>query len=586
MHRMRMWLLILAVLCATRTVGAEDVVPSDRRLPKQVLGYVSLRSVAELKTHWSKTSLGRLGEEPALAEFWTEISAAYKKVSAKIESEYGVSLEDLLSTPQGEVAFAAVQPPGQKVSLVALVDFGDKRETLDKLLEKAIAALEEQGLKHSEDEQDDARIHLFKKPADEENKKRPAGYFDTIAYCLKDSFLLAGTSAEAIKSVLTRWDGKHEQIFAETEVYRYIVERGRDDVQSPPMMTWYLDPVGLVKGVLTTMQPVSLQTTMALSMVPQLGLDKLRAIGGTLDVAVGEYDEISRTLIYMEQPPTGVLNLFQFPATNLAPPKWISAQTSTFYAVNWDIAKAYDAVEKLVDTFQGAGSFARTVDSVAETEELGNLHPKKDVIDLLTGKVQIMGDFRDAADAGTQRYLFALEVKNTAAFKSTLSKVAKIPGFPGKFREFQGEPVYEFPLPAADEEEKAGRPTAVGIAVAEGHFLIATDVTLLEDVLRGNKTDETLADAPAYRKLAAKFPAQTSWISFQKQDAQVKELYEMLRTGKADELFGDDEEFKVDFSKLPPFDVVKKYLPATAGYAVPDERGLLLIDFTLRSEKD
>src|SRR6185369_2029522 len=180
--------------------------------------------------------LGRLGDEPALAEFWSEAGAAYKKISAKVETKIGLSLEELLAIPQGEVAFAAVQPPGQKVSLVALLDFGEKRETVDKLLEKAIAALEEQGLKHSEEEQDDARINLFKKPAEDDGKKRPAPYYDTIAYCVKDSFLLVGSSADAIKAVLTRWDGKHEQIFADAEVYRYITERGRDDVPSPPAL--------------------------------------------------------------------------------------------------------------------------------------------------------------------------------------------------------------------------------------------------------------------------------------------------------------------------------------------------------------
>src|SRR5204862_182910 len=128
-----------------------------------------------------------------LAEFWRELGSVFLKVSDKVETEIGIGLEELLSIPQGEVAFAAVQPPGKKISIVAFFDFGEKREPVEKLLEKAVAALEEQGAKRSEEEQDDARIILFKKPADEDSKKKSSEYFDTLAYCMKDSFLLVGT---------------------------------------------------------------------------------------------------------------------------------------------------------------------------------------------------------------------------------------------------------------------------------------------------------------------------------------------------------------------------------------------------------
>lgn len=588
MQRLRVCLLALTALFFARGTVADDAIPSARRLPPQVLAHVTLSSVPKFNEQWGKTLIGQMGKEESLVEFVRELSAQFKKLSGKVEAEIGLNLEELLAIPQGEIAFAVIGLPGKKLAPTLLFDFGDKQESIEKLLEKGVAFLEENGAKHSEEEFEETRIHILKKPAEESDadakKNRrdasAADYFDTLAYCLKDRFLLAGTSVDAVKSVLSRWDGKHEQTFAENEVYRYILERGRDENSPPPIFAWFIDPVGLGKSIATAQQPVSMQTTMALAMLPKLGLDKLKAIGGSGDMVQGDFDSINRVLIYMEPPPTGVLNLFQFTMANLAPPKWVSAQSAAFYAINWDLEKAFAAVESLVDSFQGPGSLAAQIDKFAENEELGNLHVKKDVIDLLSGKTQVVVDFADADKAESQRVLIAMEVKNVPGFKATLAKIAKISGFPGKPREFQGELILEIPLPSVGDDEKG---KAIGISVTENHLMIATDVTILEDAMRGSK-DETLAESPVYRKLAAKFPTQTSSISFSRQDMQIKSVYDMLRSGQMDQLFGEDEEFKLDFSKLPPFDEIKKFLPPTASYMVSDPRGLLFINFSLRNE--
>lgn len=596
MMRMRAAFIVAVQLLAlglAQGARADDAILSDRRLPPNVLAYVSLRNIPELKTQWNKTLLGQLGKEEALADFLGDLGEQIKDASGKIEAEIGLSLTDLLAIPQGEVAVAIVQPPGKKIAAVLLLNFGDRKDSVEKLLEKAMAALEKHGVQRTEEEFDDTRIIIHHQKKDEGDaagsaKKGAAkNPFDTLAYFIKGSFLAIGSSADALKAVITRWDGKHEQTFAENDVFRYLSERTRDENQNvAPLFTWFIDPIGLVKAIATTVQPGSPQVAMGLAFLPTLGLDKLKGIGGSGDFARGEYDSVSRTLVCIDHPATGVLNVFQFPAAALAPPKWVSSQVASYNALNWDSEKAYAAIETLVDTFQGAGSFSALIDQVAKNPQVGNIHIKNDVIDLLTGRIQVVGDFADPDKPDSERFLFALNVKNAAAFRTTLGKIANIPGFPGKAREFQGETLYEIATGSRNEEgdEANKKPAAVGIAVTENCLMIATDVTLLEDVMRGNKNQETLADSPLYKKIADKFPAQTSAIGFQKQDVQIRSLYEMLRSGKAGDLFGED--LKLDFAKLPPFDVVKKYLPPSGSYMVPDGRGLLFVSYSLRDEKD
>jgi hypothetical protein len=117
-------------------------------------------------------------------------------------------------------------------------------------------------------------------------------------------------------------------------------------------------------------------------------------------------------------------------------------------------------------------------------------------------------------------------------------------------------------------------PSAAG--VVDNSLMLTTDVALLEQVIRADKDEQPLVDSPAYRRVAQYFPSRTSLLGFQKQDAHFAAVYEMFRTG-------DTTMPGLDASKLPPFSDIKKYLPPTGIYAIPDERGALYVTFTLKN---
>ena len=131
--------------------------------------------------------------------------------------------------------------------------------------------------------------------------------------------------------------------------------------------------------------------------------------------------------------------------------------------------------------------------------ETGNLHLKKDLIDLMTGSyVSVTDQVGQGAEART-RMLWALELRNANAMKGVMARIAGIEGFPGTQRDFQGETIYEFTIPEGALEnlgvpnltrlqaggaDNSGE-TTVGMAVADQRLLLAFDVTLLEQVIRG-----------------------------------------------------------------------------------------------------
>ena len=117
-----------------------------------------------------------------------------------------------------------------------------------------------------------------------------------------------------------------------------------------------------------------------------------------------------------------------------------------------------------------------------------------------------------------------------------------------------------------------------GGLVPGGQLMFTTDVTLLEQVLRGDKDRESLVDSAAYKQVAARFPAKASITGFQKQDAQLKTAYDLFKSGQGAAITSE-----VDFTTLPDFDVVKKYLTPAGSYAEPDKNGVLFVSFSLKN---
>jgi hypothetical protein len=388
-----------------------------------------------------------------------------------------------------------------------------------------------------------------------------------------------GTTVDVLKAIVTRWDGNHERTLAESPIYRYVQDRTRPtDEGRHPAVAFFADPISLLRGVLSTAGESNPQAAFAMGFIPTLGLDNFKGLGGTIEFVSNDFDSVSRLLVYLEPPKTGLLKLLTFPTSAAAPPKWISAHTSSYMRLNWDVEQAWSTIQNLYDTFAGEEAFERMIAQLAEGGPRIDL--RKDIIDQLSGTFRLASEVANPEKLGTERYLAAIELKDEAAFAKTLAAIAKTEGFPGKPREFQGTTIYEFAGAPEEEKEEGAEPIPTpGIAVTHKNLMIASDVALIERVLRDDAAQESLADSQEYQRVARHYPEKTSSVSFQRSDVQLRALYEMLRSGQAEQLLGDT---KIDFSKLPPFEAIRPYLTPSGSYMIPDEKGLFFSSFSLR----
>lgn len=563
------WALLcgLSLWCSAGPVwAAEAKGVGEDLLPQEVLVFLSVPSVPEFKERMKSSLLGEMLNDADLQPFIEAVKAKLEEASAKMKDEAGLSLEDLLEIPQGEVTFAVVELPPRKLALVLLLDCGESHDTVETLLGKMEEGLKEAGGEEDSEDVSGVSVKTYAFAGEGQNPFNKLAYFD------HDGYLAFASDSEALKAVLERWDGESDETFAQHDVFKYILEKCSSDDRDP-LIKWYVNPIGLTQSIVGLMQAQLPQAGMVLGFLPILGLDKLKAIGGAGDMNVDDFDSLSKSFFYVDQPTSGVLNVFQFPAADLSPPKWVPAEAAMYTAMNWNVAGAYSAIETLVDSFQGPGSFGRLVDQFAEQDGGPGIHPKKDLIDQLTGQIHVVMAATEDFDNPSPKMMFALDVKSATKMNAVLAKAAKSDGYPGTTRDFEGTTIYEM----------EGAPgSSASIAVAEKHLLISMDTSMLEEALRPSGNSSALTSDPVYQKLAGKFPKKVSMLSFQNGNSQLQTVYNMLKSGKLPDM---PEDAKDLISKLPDFEVLKKYLRASGGYTIPDKKGAFSSNFTLKEEK-
>jgi hypothetical protein len=505
-----------------------------------------------------------------MKDFREQAGEGFKTASEKFEEEIGIPLLDVLQLPKGEASLAVASAGGPDLGVILFANVGEDKSVLDKLLDKFDESLADSRTKSSETV-DDVEITTWTRNTDDagDGQKQPDLSKD-VSYFIRDSFVVFSTSKALLTGTLDRWDGKSTDTFGDNPVYRDIITACRESADQESDIYYFVDPVAFVSAAMAADPQQAMYAMMFSANLSKFGLDNLKGIGGASSLKSDQFDSVTRTLFFAPDKLTGVLGLFHFPAIAQSPPAWVRDTVEQYSSVNWDVQGAYQSVADTYTALTGkTGALDDMMDQAARNPNGPGINPKKDVIDQLTGMIHFVADTATADDAEKQRMLFALGIKNDVQFLSVIEKIAaKIPVL--KKRDFEGTAIYEIETPNADED--AGIPA---LSVHKGRLFIGTDVAALEDALRSSSGSETLAGSDAYRTVSRHFPSQVSSLSFTRAGAGIETFWNQLRDGTLGQLDG------LDFSSLPEFSAVKKHFPAGGSYVVPDEKGAMIIQFSL-----
>jgi len=538
---------------------AADDITADQRLPNGVLLYLSAPDVVTAHESFQKTGISQLINDPALEKFRQQLVEKFNDVEKKTQDELGLSISDITSLFSGEVTLAVVRPVGQSLGGVLFVDIGGHQDILEKLIAKAEAADEEGKAEKETDTIGDQKITVYTIAVKDDEDAEPV----TVAYFIKDDKLVVASAVSILESILDQWDGTAEDSFARNEIYSEII--GKCTVKdSRPAMQYFIDPVGLLVSGLSMNPDTQLFAGMVYS--PAFGLNGLKGIGGTLELATDEFDSIGRAMYYVDGPASGLLKIFEFRPSISAPPKWVPAGAGQFIAFDWNIKGAYEAIESIYDSFTGPGKFVQTITGLAQ-QSGANLHIKDDIVDVLSGQFQwyLLPGEKPENMQGT----LAIGVNDAAKGQHLVDSIMTMTGETEK-TEFKGVQLFTL-----KEEGQKG-----AAAVKDKFIMVSPSADQLKLALSG-PAEQPLVNSENYLKIAGKIPEKVSLLGYQNPADQLEAGYEKARAGEFDSF----TEGKLDLSVLPPFEVLKKYLTPSASYFVPDEHGTLGVQFSLKRSR-
>lgn len=540
-------LSLMAALAWTGVARAAEI-PADKRLPKDVLLYFSCPSIPNMTTAFKKTGMWELVNDSEMKAFRDHAVEKLNNALKEAKDNIEFPVDELPALFAGEFTFALIKPFGEQLSGLSMIEVGSKRELLDKLINKIDESSDDFSRTQTEIQGQAVTVCTIDSA--------------TAMYFVKDGMLVIASSASLVEDVLSRWDGKHEQTFASNPVYQEIIKKCRSQQPSEASYAFYVNPVQLVSTALSMSPDTAFAGAMVNGYLPALGLDTFKAIGGVAEVNVGEFESVSRTMFYNEPPARGVPKVFTLRETLTAPPSWVPEEAGQYMGVDWDIAEAYASIRGMYETFLGPGSFDPMIDGLQKQPGAPDLHLKKDVIDALTGVLHFYAIPSDDVDAPEDMSgVVSIGVRSDSQGQKILAAIMKIvPEGKAKTSTVNGITVY---VPTDDDQPGA-------VAVANKQILLAASVDELKEAISG-KVEDPLVDSDAFKAARRAAPSKMSMIVYQDLSTQLEAAYSAAKRGDFNAL----TEGELDFSLLPSFEVVSKYLQPVIGYGISDEHGFI-----------
>ncbi len=570
-------LLLATVLVASSwsmEVGQAADVRCDARLPENVYFLISVPNVTKTKESFSKTKLGQLFADPAFKPFLEQFDSKIEELKSKFEEEMELPIADFLSIPQGEITLAVMKPPRSSLAGVVMLGYGDSEKIVQDLLAKLEEEMIDKGAEKVTNTETSVEIYAYHFPESDAPLQAEFTYF------MKDKTLVMASSMAAAKSIVQRWDGSSDDTFAQEESWKKVLEACKVPGEADYLV--YVNPIDLLRIGIASGGQATAPAQMVLGFLPVLGLDGLKGVGALAEFDTKDLDSVGKSLIILTQPTTGIINMFKLEKSDLSPGDWVPANAYAYTAFDWDVVAAYKAVETMVDSFQGPGA---TEDALDAAEDQFGLHPKKELIDPLTGEfefIQLAGTDEDI----TPTFYVGMGFKSEESAEKILAMLEE----QGLIVEADEQPIEDVMLYIVNPDNLAmmgtSDETVIYVTYADESFHIGSNEETIMAVLSEEEAESKLVDSAIYKTAVDQYPEETLTFAYSNVGLMLRGYYELLRLEGIEAIddSGDlSETFEgIDFSLLPEFSKISKYFGAQGGYMIEHEEGAISIEFTTK----
>jgi len=580
------WTLAAAAVVVSLSGPALAERPSaPRLLPDNTAAFLWVPDAPELSQRFMNTALGKISQDPQLKPLVNQLYGSLAEAVANVQDRIGLSLPELLAIPQGELCIAVVAPDEEEPQLVALLEVGDQLSNARKLLDRVTDALDQTAANKSQETVADTKILVY----DGVGKRRRR-----LILLEKDSTVVIGSSVEVLKGILTVWNGGEGRTIGRDKDFAAIMHRSGSADQKPHLV-WYADPIALMRSI----GYENPGTRLALAMFPALGLDGVKALGGSYTLDAGQFDAVVHAHLLLDSPRTGIPKMIALKSGSTEPEPWVPADVASYTTLNWDFQTTFDTAESLFDGFRGKGALANALDSRFK-EPIG-LDVQKELLPALAGRVTHLNWLERPVTVRSQATLVAFQLVDPKAFDEVLQRVVKKNEAFLTRHSYGGKEYFRYTPPRLSEEQE-GPPRPLPCFGIVGDYLIVTDRPSIYEkaIVTAASSSESLADSLDFKLIASKIAGrsggiQPGMISFERPQEGMRLMYEMavsddsrqqLRQQAENNPFLKSLGAALDEHPLPPFAVIEQYLAPSGAMVVDDETGLHYTAFSLRRQTE
>jgi hypothetical protein len=609
---MKFLALVAPLLCA---VALRAAVPAPSQLfPQDTLLLLTVPDWTATKASLGQAPVGRLWADPAMKAFRDRFDAQFReKFLGPLEKDFGVKPEDYLPLLQGQVSFAALKAdwnPADEATdptLVLVVDARDKADDLKARLVEVRQKLVDAKKTMRTDKIRDVEFTTvvldpkdFKsaenaKGADDESEDEPPAKKGKppekleLTFGQVDSALIMATSIKGLDRIVARLTGGAVPVVGELPDFQ-AAETSAGFREAFGYV--FLQAGAVVDAVKTDLAAAGgafgVQPSQAMA---ALGLDGLKSLA-----FAGRQTEAGLLVRFFAGVPeakrTGIFKLLKFDAKDAAPPAFVPADVAKFQRLRLNGQQLWSGLEAMVKQVspQLGGLLAMSLNALGKDKD-----PDFDFAKLFFGNLG--DDFVTFEKAPRGKTLPELQnppaltlvgAVNAGEMLSALKTLASL--LPGgsddlKEREVGGKRIFSVKLPAAP-----GTPDRrLEISSGGGYVAFATDPALLEEFLRsGDTTERPLRGVAGLAEAAQEVGGMSTGVfGYQNQRESVKALWEALRTEGVGSMVpgaavksAEGAAAWFDFSALPPFEQVSKYLGMVVSAGAWEAPGFVFRSYT------
>ncbi len=595
-------------------------------------GFASVGDVNLLVEHWHQTQLGQLIQDEAMRPFVEQMKEQLEARISGAKEKLGITYSDLQDIAGGEIGIGMVAVKNGRAAIAMTVDTTDHQRQLEKLLKKVDADIEKIGGKKSTANHDGTKFVTFDiPPQDKGDIARQTVYF------VKDNILVATDNAQLANEMFQRFQNQ-EGSLSEVAGYQQTMERcqqGAGDLT--PDIRWFVNPFGYARAI-QTLEPADVKKKGKdyAKILSEQGFDAIQALGGYVNLSVdGTYELLHRTSVYAPPIPGEpqkyelAMRMMKFPnQTELTANTWIPRQLASYRTVSCDLKNAYEYVGTLFDAIAGyEDAFANMVEGLERDPYGPQINVERDLVAHVGERITFVTDYELPIHPKCERFMIVLEVKDEKAMAATVAKLME--SEPNSVKgEFEGKTIWEIEeaqtdIPEIDiaiqdldllEENPAAETETLGggalsssaVCVTDNHLFIASHADFLKKILAAENAEKKLTTASDFQEvenvMSKLLSDPISARFFVRTDEAYRPVYELIKQGKMPEsetLLGrvlnrilapesDDEailrEQKIDGTKLPEFEMVRRYFGPSGTVVRSDDDGWFVVGATLSKQ--